>query len=258
MSGIGAVRAWEHPGFTPIDEQVSVTLAADSWLVEDGRILALERHGQRFADAVRDSGGDPGDALAATEAAAQLVPGAGRWSPRLDLTPAGIRLRIRPAPQSTDTVTVATAARDPRTLPLRKGPDLAALAVLEREETDRAGTPVEPIITVDGFVAEGTWSALLWWRGDALCTPDAGIPRLGSVTAAVLAEVARTEGIELRAELARPDDLDGCEIWLANALRGIRSVTRWVGGPRVGDAARASGWQSRLDRLRSAPSEMRR
>ncbi|WP_405218362.1 aminotransferase class IV [Agrococcus sp. Ld7] len=258
MSGIDGVRAWMHSTFSPVDEQVTATLAADSWLVVDGRTLAFERHQRRFTDAVEHAGGDPADALAASAAAARLAPSTGRWSPRLDLTPAGIRLRIRPAPEPSRTVAVTTAQRDPRSQPLQKGPDLAALGELQSAESARVGAAVEPIITVDGSIAESSWSAVLWWRGDALCMPDARIPRLGSVTAAVLVEIARADGIEVREEAASPADLDGCEVWLANALRGIRAVSEWRHGPHVAAATRADAWQQRLERERDAASVVSR
>lgn len=260
MSGVGAVRAWAPAGFDLVDEPVTRTLAADSWLVDEGAVLAFQRHQLRFADAVADAGGDRLDALSAARRAMELVPAEGRWSPRLDLTPEGIRLRIRPAPARGDsaTVDVVTAHRDPRALPLRKGPDLEALGALQAEESARAGSDVEPVIVVDGCVAEGTWSALLWWRGDTLCVPAASIPRLPSVTAAVITEVARIDGVELREERAAPADLEGSEVWLANALRGIRAVTAWVDGPALAPATRAVAWQSRLEGLRTVPAVRRR
>ncbi|SDR69050.1 aminotransferase class IV [Agrococcus carbonis] len=255
MSGSDDVRAWAHGRFEPTREPVAGTVAADSWLVEDGLVLALDRHRLRFADAVADAGGDRADALSAARRAMREVPTAGRWSPRLDLTPGGIRLRVRPVPAAGETATVVTARRDPRTTPLRKGPDLEALGALQAEESARAGTAVEPVILDGGAVAEGTWSALLWWRGDALHVPAADIPRLPSVTAAVIAEVARIDRVELREERATPADLEGCEVWLANALRGIRTVERWIDGPRLAEPTRASAWRERLAGLRARPAE---
>ncbi|UOW00655.1 aminotransferase class IV [Agrococcus sp. SCSIO52902] len=258
MSGDGGVRAWTGTRFSPVDEPVGTTLAADSWLSVDGAVLAFERHRARFADAVADAGGSRHDALAAADAVAQLVP-VGRWSPRLDLTPAGIRLRLRTPPHAGGTVEVVTASRDPRTLPLRKGPDLAALGDLQAEERARVGADVEPVLTHEGLVAEGAWSALVWWRGDALHVPDAAIPRLPSVTAAVLAELARDAGVALREERARPEDLAGAEVWLANALRGIRVVSAWHGGPALapgdtGPGSRAAAWRARLEAARTMPA----
>ncbi|WP_206446922.1 aminotransferase class IV [Agrococcus sp. KRD186] len=258
MSGTEAVRTWAHPRFELTGTPVTSTLAADSWLVDDGRVLAFERHRLRFADAVADAGGDRLDALTAARHAMGAVPAEGRWSPRLDLTPEGIRLRVRPAPPATTTVAVATASRDPRTLPLRKGPDLTALSQLQADESSRLGTAVEPILLSEGVIAEGTRSAVLWWREGVLCVPAAEIARLPSVTAAVIAEVARIDGVELRQERARPADLAGCEVWLANALRGIRAVTDWADGPAVAPATRAAAWRSRLEGLRTAPPVSRR
>lgn len=257
MSGIEAVRAWVHPRFERTADAVTSTLAADSWLVVDGRVLGFDRHRLRFADAVADAGGDRLDALTAARHAMDAVPTEGRWSPRLDLTPEGIRLRVRPAPAPKSTVEVVTATRDPRTLPLRKGPDLEALGVLQAEESARHGD-VEPILLSEGLIAESTWSAVLWWRDGVLCVPDARIRRLPSVTAAVIAEIARIDGVPLREERAAPAALDGCEVWLANALRGIRAVTRWVDGPRIAPATRATAWQARLESLRTAPPVGRR
>lgn len=260
------MRAWTGARFEATESQLGATLAADSWLAVDGAVLAFDRHRARFADAVTDAGGDARVALAAADAAAELVPD-GRWSPRLDLTPDGIRLRIRPAPAPSATVEVVTAHRDPRTLPLRKGPDLEALAELQAEERELVGADVEPVLTADDStsdglasggsgaerpVAEGAWSALLWWDGDALVVPASDIPRLPSVTAAVILDLARAGGIEVREARATPADLDGHEVWLANALRGIRAVTRWHDGPRVAPAERAPAWRARLESLRRA------
>lgn len=264
MSGSDVVRAWTGTRFEASTAPLGATLAADSWLVVDGAVLALDRHRQRFADAVTDAGGDARAALAAADAVNDLVP-AGAWSPRLDLTPAGIRLRIRAAPVASPTVEVVTAAHDPRTLPLRKGPDLAALGALQAQERARIGADVEPILTAGPRadlpggarpVAEGSWSALLWWEGDALVVPAHDIPRLPSVTASVILDLARADGIDVREAHAVPDDLEGREVWLANALRGIRAVTRWYDGPRVAPAERAPAWRARLEALRRpiAPS----
>ncbi|MGM1029920.1 MAG: aminotransferase class IV [Actinomycetota bacterium] len=252
MSGSDVVRAWTGARFETTTAPLGASLAADSWLVVDGAVLALDRHRQRFADAVAEAGGDRSAALAAVDAAMQVVP-PGTWSPRLDLTRDGVRLRIRVAPTPSGTVEVVTAARDPRTLPLRKGPDLAALAALQAEERARVGRDVEPILTAvepDGarLVAEGTWSALLWWHADTLVVPD--VPRLPSVTAAVILDLARADGVDVRRARATPDELDGREVWLANALRGIRAVTRWHDGPRVAPAERAPAWQARLEAMR--------
>lgn len=260
-----AAWAWTGSALEPVDDAAerddaerdaagidAATLVADSWLVVDGRVLALDRHAQRFAASVDAAGGDALDARAAIRASTALVP-AGRWSPRVDLTPGGIRLRIRPAPPVQTSVDVVTAARDPRAHPLTKGPDLLALAALQREESEQVGAPVEPVLAPGGRLAEGAWSALLWWRDGVLHLPPADVARLPSVTAAVLAELARLDGTPVVEAAAAPADLEGCEVWLANALRGIRAVGRWHEGPTLAAPTRAAAWRARLDGLRTRP-----
>ncbi len=83
--------------------------------------------------------------------------------------------------------------------------------------------------------------------------PARDIPRLPSVTAAVILDLARADGIDVRQAHATPDELEGREVWLANALRGIRAVTRWHAGPRVAPAERAPAWRARLQALRRYP-----
>lgn len=252
------MRAWSAAGWQPVEGAVGRSLAADSWLVVDGDVLALDRHRLRFADAVAEAGGDRADALSAARQAMRVVPD-GRWSPRIDLTPEGLRLRIREAPPAGGAVEVVTARRDPRTLPSRKGPDIEALAALQAEEAERVGTPVEPILrSPEGWVAEAAWSAVLWWRGATLCVPDASIARVASVTASVIAELARQDGTRVREERAAPAELAGCEVWLANALRGVRGVARWHDGPAVAEPSRAAAWHRRLEQLRTTPIDARR
>ena len=58
-------------------------LAADSWLVDDGRVRGLERHWARFAATCSEHGVTP-EALAAFRADVErAVPADGRWFPRV-------------------------------------------------------------------------------------------------------------------------------------------------------------------------------
>jgi branched-subunit amino acid aminotransferase/4-amino-4-deoxychorismate lyase len=257
MSAEHLVRAWTTRGFVPVDEPLDATLATDSWLVVDGRTLAWQRHQLRFADAVAEAGGDRLEGMAAVRCAVEIAPAEGRWSPRVDLTPSGIRLRLRPAPPPSDRVEIVTASRDPRRWPLRKGPDLEALQALLQEESAKVGRDVEPILCSEAFVAEGARSALLWWRGEVLHVPAPRIPRMASVTAAVIEEVAAIHSVEVRRVAARPEDLEGAEVWLANALRGIRGVVAWHGGPELAAPARVGAWRDRLERLRTPAMAVR-
>ena len=87
----------------------------------------------------------------------------------------------------------------------------------------------------------------MWWEGDALCTtPDERT--LPSVTRALLLEIARERGVEVRRRSPLPAELAGCEAWLANAAHGICVVSAWEpGGPEAGPALRAADWRAALD-----------
>lgn len=218
-------------------------LAADSWLVVDGRVRALDRHWARFSPACAEHGVDVHAFRAEVERA---VPAEGRWFPRVELHADGeLALRVRPAPPRDPTVVAWIAdVPDPRRAPRRKGPDLERLAAL-RERAGTHGADEAVLADADGRLLEGAYTSLLWWEGETLCAVPDDAPILPGITRALLIELAGT--VELRRPA--PSDLAGRETWLVSALHGIRAVTRWVGGPEPGEAARAATWQSRLESL---------
>src|SRR5919197_4257426 len=185
--------------------------AADSWLVDHGRVRAVERHWARFSATCREHGVAPG-ALAALRARLEdALPPEGGWFPRVELRADGeLAVRVRPAPPRESTIVAWLAdVPDPRRAPRRKGPDLERLAALrERAAAHGAGEAV--IGDADGRLIEGAFTSLLWWEGATLC--------------------------------AVPDD--------APTLPGIRAVIRWTdGGPAAAAAPRAETWQRLLDGL---------
>jgi branched-subunit amino acid aminotransferase/4-amino-4-deoxychorismate lyase len=228
-------------------------LAADSWLVHDGYVRGIERHAGRFLDACTDVG-----TVSAAEvgefwqAALAELPREGHWFPRVELTTGSspLRLRVRPAPPRTRKVRVWVSDRpDPRSTPLRKGPDLTALARL-RQEAVNHGAHEALLTSADGVVLEGAYSSLLWWQGSVLCAPEPGLPVLPGVTSRLIQEHARRRGA--RISYCRPtlDDLDGREVWLVNALHGIRPVASWKGADLTAGAAwQAASWREWLDEL---------
>lgn len=226
---------------------------ADSFLVADGRALALALHRERFLDSVREQGfADRAEAARFWEAGIAAVPRAGSWFPRFELTTVRdaqrLRFRLRTAPVLTDSVVLATAEGDPRQVPNIKGPDIARLSVL-RQRAQRSGAD-EAVILDNGLVSDGTTTALLWWRGDTLATPPLTFAKVDSVAARTVRGVAAAMRIPVDEEAVTPAELDGCVIWAVNALHGIRAVTAWVGGPRVAqDAARTAAWRTRLAAL---------
>ena len=230
--------------------------AADSWLVVDGRVRAVERHWARFAAACEEDGLAP-EALAAFRARVEReVPAQGRWFPRVELREDGeLALLVRPAPPREPTVVAWIAdVPDPRRCPRRKGPDLDRLAVLrERAAAHGAGEAV--LAEADGRLLEGAFTSLLWWEGETMCAVPDDAPILPGITRALLLELARDRGTPVLRRRPRQQELAGRETWLVSALHGIRVVTAWANGsPPAGGAPRAGGWQGLLDGLTTPQS----
>jgi branched-subunit amino acid aminotransferase/4-amino-4-deoxychorismate lyase len=213
--------------------------AADSWLVVDGHARAVDRHWARFQAAC-------GLDIAAFRAEVErAIPASGRWFPRVELHDDGeLAFNLRPAPPREPTVTAWITDEDPRTTPRVKGPDLERLGAL-RDRAKAHGAQEAVIADDRGRLLEGAYTSLLWWEGDTLCAVPDDAPILPGITRALLIEMAGA--VTLRRPT--PQDLAGRETWLVSALHGVRSVTRWVGGPEPGEASRAADWQRRLESL---------
>lgn len=240
--------------------------AADSLLVSEGLAFALELHRTRFVNAVKTvtAGSpqpDPVEVEAFWNAACAMIPRRGNWFPRVELRSTTgdthLAYRQRPAPALTRSVTLVTLeGADPRLAPEVKGPDLEAL-VAERAIAQTRGADDVVIVTADGHVIDAATSALVWWRGDTLCSPppadeDPAFARVSSVTAKSILGLATVLGIETRTERAFPSGLEGIEVWALNALHGIRMVTGWVDGPNLAEMpGRISAWRERREALRA-------
>ncbi len=159
-------------------------LAADSWLVDDGRARALDRHRRRFADACGQAAGlgaagpAPASLDAFWAAVRARLPDAGRWFPRVELSgdqrATRLSLRVRPAPPTSATVRVWLGREpDPRRFPRRKGPDLPSLARL-RARASAAGADDALLVDADGVLLEAAHAGVLWWEGGMLCRPRPG------------------------------------------------------------------------------------
>jgi branched-subunit amino acid aminotransferase/4-amino-4-deoxychorismate lyase len=223
--------------------------AADSWLVVDGRVRAVERHWTRFS-AVCSEHGVAAEALTTFRARVErAVPTHGRWFPRIELREDGeLAVVVRPAPPHQPTVVAWIAdVPDPRRSPRRKGPDLDRLAALrKRAAAHGAGEAV--LVDTDGRLLEGAFTSLLWWEGETLCVVPDDAPILPGITRTLLIELARARATPVAQRRPAPQELAGRETWLVSALHGIRAVTRWAnGGPPAGDARRAATWQRLLD-----------
>jgi branched-subunit amino acid aminotransferase/4-amino-4-deoxychorismate lyase len=240
---------------------------ADSWLVDDGTVLALELHRSRFLASVEARGfgrttaadparlGQPGEAERFWEAAIAAIPRSGEWFPRVELLSrdgaAQFLLRLRSAPERALSLVLASHdGVDTRTAPSIKGPDLAVMLRL-RTEAQQRGADDAVLLSPDGFVVEGAHTSLLWWRGDTLCAPSPELERVDSVTAKSIITLASALGVEVYYESVTPDELEGLEVWAVNALHGIRIVTGWIDGPSTAEQpGRLRKWRRLLDTLR--------
>ena len=227
-------------------------LAADSFLVHDGTALALRLHRARFVESAREQGYAQGDLSDFWDAAVAALPRTDDWFPRIELVRARealrLRARVRPAPERTASLVVATADRDPRQVPHLKGPDIDRLSAA-RQRAQRRGAQ-EAVLLDEGFVSDGSTTALLWWRGDALFAPPFSLPRVDSVAARTVRGIAAALGVPVDEEEARPAQLEGVVLWAVNALHGIRAVTAWVDGPVLAtDPARTDAWRARFAAL---------
>lgn len=252
------IYRWSDDGLELLD-YCDMTLtqveAVDSWLVTGGEALGLDLHRTRFMTSIPRGRYLQLDPSAFWDAVLALIPDEGDWFPRVELHSrlGGPRLiyRHRTAPERTRSVVVAThRGKDPRKEPTVKGPDLERLQKA-RVAVQPLGAQEAIILNDDGYVAEGAYSALLWWRGDILCGPPADFPRVSSVTARTVLTLATALGVPIHEEAVTPAELDGTELWALSALQGTRIVTSWVDGPALAELpGRLQQWRDRLDALR--------
>ncbi len=226
------------------------TLVADSWRVQDGKAVALERHEDRFSASAQAHGVSESTLRAFFSRVREHIPSRGSWFPRIEVahSPGGptLRYRERVAPAWETTVTLALGAADPRTHPLTKGPDLEALMALRASVADQGATEAL-IATPDGTLVEGAYSSVLAWpaRTGSLVVTPSHLPRIPSITESVLLDIARASGVEVLEQTLLISDLEDAEVWIISALHGIRLATAIVDGPALRtDSARRNQWQS--------------
>lgn len=262
-SALATIYRWHDGGLDLLDYcdmTETVVEAADSWFVADGRALALGLHRSRFLAGIDASNADSDatgrlDLDAFWRAVVAAIPAEGEWFPRVELqSRSGALLlvfRLRAAATRTRSVVVAThQGADPRTRPTLKGPDLDSMLRI-RTAVQAVGAEEAVILSPDGYVVEGAYSALVWWRGSILCAPSLELERIDSVTARSLLGLATALGVEIFYESVTPSELDGTELWSLSALHGPRIVTAWVDGPELAELpGRLALWRGRLEALR--------
>ena len=257
-SRVADLYRWQRDELELLDycDPTELTLeVADSWLVSEGLVLALELHRSRFFSAIAARGFDPAIAEGFWDAAMAAIPTSGDWFPRVELLSRDgapqFLFRLRSAPTRNRSIVLATFdGDDPRTAPTIKGPDLAAMLRI-RTEAQLRGADDAVLLSPLGFVVEGAHTSLLWWRGEVLCAPAPEFERIDSITAKSILALATVLGVEVYYEAVTPAELDGLEVWAVNALHGIRIVTSWIDGPSTAEEpGRLKKWRSLLNTLR--------
>ena len=231
-------NALERRFVEPTEDMSSWSLlAADSWFVEHGRMRAFDRHRARFADAAAQVG--VGESVTGDFWAAVVgkIPATGEWFPRVDLleptsgSERSLAFRLRPAPERTQELRVLVPPYcDPRSAPGRKGPDIGLLGSVRSEAREQFDCDEVLLLSEHGYVIEGATTSLLWWDSGTLCVSDPELGALPGVTSAMVLDEARARSIPVDSRRARPEELVGHEVWLVNALHGIRRVKEYVDG----------------------------
>ena len=260
MSVMGDFYRLEAGELKPVIESTSeVQLkVADSWLVEEGRVRSLTAHFDRFGSWVIQE--DPNQQQYLNGFFAEikrLLPREGRWFPRMEYhaeQPSHLRLylRLREAPSKIDSVSLWSYPEpDPRMNPTVKGPDLSLCQQLRRH-ANMNGADEAVITDAKGFVAEGALSALVWWRGDVLCSSNDQTKWLPSITRDEVVSIASQMGFEVRVENVKPQELARLPIWALSSLNGIMPVRSWVGvSDELPESVNLDAFQRRLKLLSS-------
>ena len=217
--------------------------AADSWFVCDGKVRAFGKHRQRFSATARELGFSEPSSEDFWASLVDLIPRSGEWFPRVEIIGDDdpvLGFRLRPSPTRTDELRVWTPPfSDPRRSPYVKGPDIGLLGDLRARA--RVDHNCDEVLLVDeqGFAVESATSSLLWWDDQTLCVPQPELAQLLGVTTSLIQAEARRRSIEIAFRRSPPADLSGHEVWLVNALHGIRRVCGWSGLP---DPLPAPNW----------------
>lgn len=257
----GVLSATESP-----ENQI---LVADSWLVRNGAVIALELHRQRFFNSCYQLHQVSPEILQPYWMdALKKIPQAGLWFPRIELVGNSnspkLQMRIRPAPLLKETVRLTLCpSSDNRQAPRHKGPDMSSLMKM-RDQVLNLGADEGIIVSPKGYLLEGLTTSLLWWEKrkgqQVLCAvPDANRILPGTIRKLILS-IAEQSGIPISYRLVRPEQLDGCEVWAVNALHGIRPAISWQNAPfnpknDVETEKRLSDWQRALEVHASLLSE---
>ncbi len=231
---------FEEGNLRPVDAApVSRTvLAADSFVITDGRAVGWKKHIDRFEHAVVQAAGSlPEGWETFLDQSLSTLHRTGQWFPRFDYSNVDgnptLLLLIRSCPTRFDSVVVATASTDTRKVPWRKGPDLHRMGLL-REEVALRGAGEALILGPESVVIEGAYSAVLVWKNDhTVSVTPPKYPRIPSVTESVVSQILSASGVEVINYPHKVGEMENKEVWVVSALHGIRAVSSFIDGPSL-------------------------
>ncbi len=238
---------WNGSEFKEVSGSPAIPLlVADSFLVQNGAAVGIQEHAERFISSAAEQG-----LVNSVEdfyfRALALIPQSGMFFPRLDVTERGeLEILIRKAPPIKERAIVMSAPQDPRTQPGIKGPDIPALNDL-RGNAHVAGADEAIILSNKGAIIDGATSAVLWGMDGEWFIPSTSLVRVHSTT---LQQVQKFMDNPLKEATISPTDLEGQEVYVLNALHGIRAVTQWIGVPTLAvNHDRLLAWRNDYSRL---------
>lgn len=240
----------------------------DSFRVLDGLAVRLDLHVWRTWRAVERAFGQGegvptwADLDAMYSRGLADVPTEGDWFPLLEVrheVGSGIHVTMdprRPAPETRGYTRLAVA-RDRRRFPTFKGAD-AEVTAADRAAARDAGDDDAVYLDARGCVLEAANGAVVGWRGNTLCVPDASDRVLPSTMVAMMAahldgwrppdpQLPRSLSAERIVDSARvewgpfrPDEVD--ELWYVNALHGLTPVITFDGRDLPTEPTRLTAW----------------
>lgn len=213
----GQLRA-EHDPLPPFG---SVTVA-DSFLYLKQRLRVASFHRERFTQSVRAHTPHLLEQLDAFwHAAVEEMRDEPEANVRFDVFDDRLWLRVRPVPElglTREAVTSSAKLHDART----KGPNIQEYHRLnERNDAETL------VVDADGALVEGATTSVVWWpnaQPDTLCHV-ASTERVTGTTERFVREFALSSGSRVEPVVAQPRQLLDAEVWLVNALHGLRVLT---------------------------------
>ena len=203
--------------------------------VWDGRPFRLDAHLERLASSLRALRLPPPDDAALREAVATLLArfGPGDGMLRLTVLAGGTQVvTVAPQPVRPD-IAVLSSQPAPWIRPLGTfgpsgakslsyAPNMAALRAAEAAGADDA-----LLVSLEGWVLEGTTFAVLWVRDGVLRTPAVDLGIIDSISRQALLEAARAEGLPVEEGRWPLEELAGAsEVLVCSSVRPCTAVRR--------------------------------